>query len=104
MELTRQFYNGNNESPENIYDELIDSCPIETFDEFLLERIGIEYKSEEFEQLAICVNQAYIDNWIFIHEEANKKGLRNQILFVVDSLMIMLSIGIQIEKKRLGIS
>lgn len=104
MELTRQLCNGNNESPEIIFDELIDSSPIETFDEFLLERIGLEYKSKEFEQLAICVNQAYIDNWIFIHEEANRKGLRNQILFVVDSLMIMLSIGIQIEKKRLGIS
>jgi hypothetical protein len=103
MELANEWANGNKEVPENIYDEMIEESPIEILDEYLLEKIGIEYKSEEYNEMASFINKTYIDNWIYIHEEAQKQGIGTQIMFVVDSLMIMLSIGIQIEKKRLGL-
>ena len=103
MELTIEWANGNKEVPENIYDEMIDDSPIEVFDEYLLDKIGIEYESEEYNEMASFINKTYIDNWIYINEEAQNQGVGTQILFVVDSLMIMLSIGIQMEKKRLGI-
>lgn len=103
MELTNEWAKGNKEIPENIYDEMIEESSIDTFDEYLLEKIGIEYESEEYNELLSFINKTYCDNWIYINEEAKRKGLGTQILFVVDSLMIMLSIGVQIEKKRLGL-
>lgn len=103
MELTNEWANGNKEVPENIYDEMIENSPIELLDEYLLEKIGIEYESEEYNELLSFINKTYYDNWIYINEEAKRQGIGTQILFVVDSLMIMLSIGIQMEKKRLGL-
>lgn len=103
MELTNEWANGNKEIPENIYDEMIEESPIEILDEYLLEKIGIKYKSEEYNEMTSFINKTYIENWIYIHEEAEKQGIGTQIMFVVDSLMIMLSIGIQMEKKRLGL-
>ena len=82
---------------------MMEESPIDIFDEYLLEKIGIRYQSEEFNNLVSLINKTYIDNWIYIHEEAEKKGIGTQIMFVIDSLKIMLSLGVQIEKKRLGL-
>lgn len=103
MELTNEWAKGNTEIPVNIYDEMLDESPIDILDEYLLEKIGIEYQSEEFNEMSSFIRETYIDNWVYIYEEAQKQGIGTQIMFVVDSLMIMLSIGIQMEKKRLGL-
>ena len=103
MALTREWAKGNRENPESLYYEMIAESPIETFDEYLLEKLGIEYESEEYNELSSFINKTYIDNWIYIHEEANRRGIGPQMLFAIDCLMIMLSIGVQIEKKRLGL-
>lgn len=103
MALTNEWAKGNKEIPENIYDEMIEESSIDTFDEYLLEKIGIEYKSDEYNELLSFINRTYCDNWIYIHEEAQKRGVGTQIMFVVEGPMIMLSIGIQMEKKRLGV-
>lgn len=103
MALTNEWAKGNNEIPENIYDEMIEKSSIDTFDEYLLEQIGIEYESEDYKELLSFINKTYCDNWIFINEEAKRQGIGTQVLFVVDSLIIMLSVGVQIEKKRLGL-
>ena len=91
------------EVPENIYNEMIEESPIDFFDEYLLEKIGIEYESVEYSEMASFINKTYVENWIYINEEAQKQGIGTQIMFVIDSLMIMLSIGILMEKKRLGL-
>ena len=103
MALTIEWSNGNTEDPEIVFDEMIEESPIDIFDEYLLEKIGIRYQSEEFNDFVSLINQTYIDNWIYIHKEAEKKGIGTQIMFVIDSLKIMLSLGVQIEKKRLGL-
>ena len=103
MALTIEWAEGNTESPEILFDEMMEESPIDIFDEYLLEKIGIRYQSEEFDNLVSLINQTYIENWIYIHKEAEKKGIGTQIMFVIDSLKIMLSLGIQIEKKRLGL-
>ena len=103
MVLTNEWAKGNKEIPENIYDEMIEESSIDTFDEYLLEQIGIECESEEYNELLSFINKTYCENWIYINEEAKRQGIGPQILFVVDSLMIMLSIGVQIEKKRLDL-
>ena len=103
MALTIEWAEGNTESPEILFDEMMEESPIDIFDEYLLEKIGIKYQSDEFNDLVSLINQTYIDNWIYIHKEAEKKGIGTQIMFVIDSLKIMLSLGIQIEKKRLGL-
>lgn len=103
MALTNEWANGNNEVPENIYDEMIEESPIDLFDEYLLDKIGIEYESVEYSEMASFINKTYVDIWIYINEEAQKQGIGTQIMFVIDSLMIMLSIGILMEKKRLGL-
>ena len=103
MALTKEWVNGNKGIPGNIFDEMLDESPIEILDEYLLDKIGIEYRSEEYNEMASFINKTYIDNWIYINEEAQKQGIGKQIMFVADSLMIMLSIGIQMEKKRLGV-
>ena len=103
MALTNEWAKGNKEIPEKIYDEMIEESLIDTFDEYLLEKIGIEYESKEYNELLSFINKTYCDNWIYINEEANNRGLGTQNLFLVDSLMIMLSVGVQIEKKRLGL-
>ena len=89
--------------PENIYDDMIGESPVDTFDEYLLEKLGIEYESEEYDNLFSFINKTYVDNWIYINEEAQRRGIGTQMLFVIDILMIMLSVGVQIEKKRLGL-
>ena len=103
MALTIEWAKGNKEAPEILFDEMMEESPIDIFDEYLLEKIGIRYQSEEFNNLVSLINKTYIDNWIYIHEEAEKKGIGTQIMFVIDSLKIMLSLGVQIEKKRLGL-
>lgn len=103
MELTNEWAKGNTEIPVNIYDEMLEESTIDILDEYLLEKIGIEYQSEEYNEMATFIRETYIDNWIYINEEAQKRGIGTQIMFVVDGLMIMLSIGIQMEKKRLGL-
>lgn len=101
MVLTDEWANGNEEVPENIYDDMIGESPVDTFDEYLLEKLGIEYESEEYDNLFSFINKTYVDNWIYINEEAKRRGIGTQMLFVIDILMIMLSVGVQIEKKRL---
>ncbi len=103
MALTIEWAEGNTEAPEILFDEMMEESPIDIFDEYLLEKIGIKYQSDEFNDLVSLINQTYIDNWIYIHKEAEKKGIGTQIMFVIDSLKIMLSLGVQIEKKRLGL-
>ncbi len=103
MALAKELANGNKENPEIIFDDMIEASPIDTFDEYLLEKIGIEYLSEEHKQLSSFIKKTYADNWIYMNKEAQKQGLRPQILFVVDSLIILLKIGILIENKRLGL-
>ena len=103
MVLTDEWTKGNEEVPENIYDDMIGESPVDTFDEYLLEKLGIEYESEEYDNLFSFINKTYVDNWIYINEEAKRRGIGTQMLFVIDILMIMLSVGVQIEKKRLGL-
>jgi hypothetical protein len=103
MALTNEWVNGNKETPQNIFDEMIEVSPIEMLDEYLLDKSGIDYKSGEFDEMASFINKTYIDNWIYINEEAQKQGIGKQIMFVVDSLKIMLSIGVLMEKKRKGL-
>ena len=47
---------------------MIEESSIDTFDENLLEKIGIEYESEEYNELLPFINKTYCDNWIYIRD------------------------------------
>lgn len=104
MELTNEWYNNKNVDSEDIYDHLINESPIDTLDEYVLDKLGIQYESTEYNKMMEFINKTYAENWIFMNEEAKKQGIGTQIMFVVDSLMIMFSIGILMQKKRLGVN
>lgn len=104
MVLTKEWAEGNNNDPEEIFDDMLYATTIDILDEYMLPLIGIDYKSDEYENLNKFTRDIYVKNWIYMNEEANRQGIGSQIMFVVDSLKIMFSLGMLIEKKRLGIS